>query len=164
LCITKWIRTYSGLSDAAIERILFPPDLNSVATGRTFNRWATGARSMDHDSLQLMVRNAIAAGLLPKYLHGTKTIITPIEARLKVATSERPIEQLKTRAKLIRELHIAKRKASAALQGYATAAKNADYVAIFDPSQPDGKDEVHASTLEKLSEDIANHYFLPLDG
>lgn len=123
---------------------------------------------MDHDALQLMVRNARRTGLLPKNEHRVGAITIPEEARLNLAPgSDRATEQLKARSKLARKLHKAKLAATAALQAYAAATKNAQYILVFDPSQFDGDGspiEIYPAALERLAKQIENHTFLPLGG
>lgn len=141
------IKAQSGLTGIEIEERLEPAGLTKreleerragknyvPPTGRNFNRWLSGERAMNHDSLQLFVKNAREVGLLPRRKMLGSHVDGALEARAGAGKSSRASDDLQQVLKSIRELHAAKRALSraAALFQNAVIAAEKHGVDIFD--------------------------------
>lgn len=141
------VKAQSGLTGIEIEERLEPAGLTKrqleerragenyvPPTGRNFNRWLTGERAMNHDSLQLFVKHAREVGLLSRRKMLGSHVDGALEARAGADKSTRASDDLQQVLKSIRELHAAKRalsQAAALFQNAVTAAEKHG-VDIFD--------------------------------
>ena len=142
-------KAHSGLSDAEIEHRVFNlAGLNSkqistrlksvpYPSGRNFNRWLNGKRSMNHDAIQLFVKNARDVGVLPKRKRLRSDLEIAVENRALPIDSEGAKSRLKSVLQSLKELHAAKRELNEAALKFQKCAINANKTAcisIFDNS------------------------------
>lgn len=152
------IKAQSGLSDAQIEVKLGFND----PSGRNFNRWLTGKRSMSHDNIQNVVRNARKVGLLS----GRKNLGTHLGLALErracagEQVRERASNNLAETMKTVRDLHAAKRSLDEAAAHLQTCIKRAEDRGLDVMQLSKGELEAaDAQSLARRISDLAAAYF-----
>jgi hypothetical protein len=158
-------KAHSGLSDAEIEhRVSNLAGLNSkqikarlksvvYPSGRNFNRWLNGKRSMNHDAIQLFVNNARKVGLLPQRKMLQSHLDLALERRALPTSSTSAKFHLKTVFQSLKELHAAKRELNEAALKFQKCAINANktaWISIYDDTSVVVRSGEEFDTLDDL--------------